>query len=335
MKKKMILDVIMTAIMLLLMKIAFTGITLHELLGLGVFIMFFVHKFFNRKWIKAISLKLFSKNLPIKTKVMYAIDVLLLILVTLTIISGILISQVLFTQFNADDISFWSNWHHFAAYSSLVLISIHIGMHWQSIMNMVKKALQLSDKNSVRTFVSRTFAALIMFFGLKVLIRDDISSNFTAPFSSDNESEKLTTVSVSHSSDNTISATQLSTATQLSSDVPTLEDYLGKLVCTGCGRRCPLTALSCSRGNKYKEAAIEEYNEQYSSTKSSNSAEDDSPSSSDENKSATGKSSENDDSPSASDDTSSNESAPLDYILLMGLFVAGTHYVITIPKYLK
>lgn len=41
--------------------------------------------------------------------------------------------------------------------------------------------------------------------------------------------------------------------------LPTLDEYLGKLVCLGCERRCPLTALKCSRGRAYLEKATSAY----------------------------------------------------------------------------
>lgn len=43
------------------------------------------------------------------------------------------------------------------------------------------------------------------------------------------------------------------------SDLPTLEEYLGKLVCSGCGRRCPLTSLQCGRGQSYLSTATSDY----------------------------------------------------------------------------
>jgi len=41
--------------------------------------------------------------------------------------------------------------------------------------------------------------------------------------------------------------------------LPSLEEYLSKLVCSGCGRRCPLTMLKCSRGRTYLQKATDDY----------------------------------------------------------------------------
>ena len=51
----------------------------------------------------------------------------------------------------------------------------------------------------------------------------------------------------------------LSVASAAQETLPSLEEYLGKLVCTGCDRRCPLTALKCSRGQPYLQKATGAY----------------------------------------------------------------------------
>lgn len=40
---------------------------------------------------------------------------------------------------------------------------------------------------------------------------------------------------------------------------PTLEDYVGKLTCTGCGKHCPLTAPQCGIGDQQYEQAVTTY----------------------------------------------------------------------------
>ncbi len=45
--------------------------------------------------------------------------------------------------------------------------------------------------------------------------------------------------------------------------IPTLSDFLGKLVCTGCGRRCLLTNPHCGEGKQQAQQATEDYYTQY------------------------------------------------------------------------
>jgi hypothetical protein len=46
---KFILDIIMTMLLVVLMKTTFTGMLWHEVLGIGLFLMFIIHKLVNIK----------------------------------------------------------------------------------------------------------------------------------------------------------------------------------------------------------------------------------------------------------------------------------------------
>lgn len=43
-----------------------------------------------------------------------------------------------------------------------------------------------------------------------------------------------------------------------------LEDYLGSLFCSGCGRHCSLLSPRCGKGENQASQAAEEYYETYS-----------------------------------------------------------------------
>lgn len=342
MKKKIILDIIMSAIIVLLMKTIFTGMLFHELLGLFVFILFLLHKFLNFNWIKGVTQKIFTDKITKKTKVMFGIDVLLFVLVTFTVVSGILISQNIFKIFQTKNLLFWSTWHHFSAYSAFVLISIHIGMHWQSVINMTKKIFKLSDINNVRTIISRILAVVIIFLGVKILFKPEILENFTAPFVPKNSNNKNTTISAASSSDiSNKKVVTISSTTQIVENVPSLDEYLGNLFCQGCGRHCPLNALSCNKGKTYQDAAIEDYNKLYSEVINKSSEE---TTTLNEETQVPSSSSVLDNNESQSDISSKEEDyniteaknvTPLDFIFLMGLFIGSTHYILTIPNKLK
>lgn len=58
---KYILDLIMTVIIVILMKIFFTGLLLHEILGITVFIIVVIHQLFNFKYTKSLFKNFFKK----------------------------------------------------------------------------------------------------------------------------------------------------------------------------------------------------------------------------------------------------------------------------------
>ncbi|OOB78615.1 MAG: hypothetical protein BEN18_06730 [Epulopiscium sp. Nuni2H_MBin001] len=49
----------------------------------------------------------------------------------------------------------------------------------------------------------------------------------------------------------------------LTGDIPTLNEYLASRTCGGCMFKCNLNSYRCSRGEKYAQEAIEEYNAIY------------------------------------------------------------------------
>ena len=126
-KFKMILDIIMTVLFISLMKISFTGLELHKIIGLGIFVLFLAHNLLNYKWIAGISKNILAGKVKGKSKFMFILNITLLFITGFIVISGIVISR------NSTEV--WSNLHHFAAYSGLILISVHIGLHWQMILN--------------------------------------------------------------------------------------------------------------------------------------------------------------------------------------------------------
>lgn len=51
--------------------------------------------------------------------------------------------------------------------------------------------------------------------------------------------------------------------TEQGEDKPSLEEYLGNLICTGCGKRCSLLAPRCGKGDMQAQMAADEYNQIY------------------------------------------------------------------------
>lgn len=140
--KKLVLDLILLILMILLYQKNIISMSFHEIGGLVLFALFIIHLLFNGKWIKSITKRLFDKSVPIKTRISYILNVLLVICWSLVIISGIFISKVVF-HFSISGP--WKIVHFSCAAFALILIGIHIGLHWNLIYNSCKKPLKLLD----------------------------------------------------------------------------------------------------------------------------------------------------------------------------------------------
>jgi hypothetical protein len=56
--------------------------------------------------------------------------------------------------------------HWFAAYWVMVIVGVHLGLHWSRVMEVVRTTLRLSPGNSARTLVLRIADALLAGFGV-------------------------------------------------------------------------------------------------------------------------------------------------------------------------
>lgn len=246
--KKIILDIIMFILMILLMNLLFTGIVLHEIIGLLVFILFIVHKYFNFKWIKTITKSIFSgNNINNKIKLRYVIDLLLFIDITMIIISGIIISQVIFVGISNPSI-IWSNLHHLFAALGLIIIIIHTLLHYLEMKAIFKKKLEENKYNKLKKTLYYLIFLIIVILPISVMASKKFINYITTPFKNENKSNNST--SSSNSSNGNVV-------------IPTLEEYLSNLHCNGCSRHCFLTAIRCTRGKAYVEEATNNYNVKY------------------------------------------------------------------------
>lgn len=354
---KIILDILMTTILVVLMKITITGILWHELLGIGVFLLFIFHKLININTLSCLIKKF--KKIPIQSKSMLILDILLFINFIVVVGTGILISQELFSSYFALSNAYLvSAIHHSSAYIGLILISIHIGLHWSCIINIVKNKLRLKNTSRIRTAFSHIAAVAIMFLGIQSSYNQNVLSVVSQPLN--NESAALAS-SVTDSEDilllnnsDTDSTSANTTAYNVSftSEI-TLNEYLSSLFCTLCPKQCPLSSPMCSKGEVLAQEATAEYYSQYGSSSTASTAENNT---TDENDSAENsyntkgkhrsyEASEEDDKSNIVEnneendvitDTTAAEKLPIqnafEYVSIMGLYIGGTHYLIKIPR---
>ena len=247
--KKIVLDVVMAIIMISLLNLNFTGIKLHEILGLLIFFLFLFHNVFNFKWIKAITTKLINKNIMLKTKIMYVVDVILLVLVVLNVYTGILISKYTLTTITANNIPLTSDLHHIFAYLLISMLIVHVGLHWKQIRNMVNHNKSLCEK------IALFLIAMVIVF--TVATSNTIRKLFITP---------KETNSHYRNKDEDNQTVQYEISEEI--DKPTLEEFLSKLICTACERHCLLTNPECGRGARELQQEIQNYNYTYNANES-------------------------------------------------------------------
>lgn len=244
----------MGIVMICLMNLSFTGIKLHEILGIVVFFLFLFHKMLNFKWIKSITMNLFKKGIKTKTKIMYVVDIILLILVILNVVTGILISTHILTNITTKNIEITSNWHHFFAYWLMMVLIIHIGLHWE----FIRTAMNIKKDSWAEKVMLCIITVIIVF----MLLKGNIIKKLMIP-----RKEMNLQYEVKHTINDTSKKDDEKEEDKNNSSIPTeqptIEEYLSKLFCTGCGRHCPLTNPACSRGMSKQTQKVQEYNQTY------------------------------------------------------------------------
>lgn len=136
------LDIVLALTFVFGMEVYFTGIPLHELLGLFFAVGLIVHLLLHWDWIVALT-RTFFKKLLHQSRVNYVLNAALLIVVVAMTLSGIVISQTLGLSLPMADSTYltWSTVHALSAQLVLVLVALHIAMHWRWIVINSKKYL--------------------------------------------------------------------------------------------------------------------------------------------------------------------------------------------------
>ena len=164
---KISVDLLMTALLLLLMSYSLVGEAAHEWLGVGIFLLYLLHHVLNKNWFKA----LFRGKYPPIRILQTAVDLLVLLCMAGSMISGILLSRYVFRL----DIHRFSvamqAVHMLSAYWGFALLSLHLGLHWGCIMGMAKRLAKKPSK--IRKWGLRGVALLIAAYGAYAFMKRD------------------------------------------------------------------------------------------------------------------------------------------------------------------
>jgi hypothetical protein len=137
-KVKTVYDLTMLALLVVVYSVSATGILIHEILGLIIFVFFIIHLLYNYKWIKNVTKRIFDNSLNEKTKFMYLIDFLLLLMFIIVGMSGIMISKYIF---KIGIKYFWGYIHIVSSALTVVLIGFHIELHFKTVNNAIKNKI--------------------------------------------------------------------------------------------------------------------------------------------------------------------------------------------------
>lgn len=168
MKVKISIDAAMTLALLLLMAYGLVGEAAHEWLGMGMFALFLLHHLLNRRWIRAVPQGRYAPPRIVQT----VLTLLLLLTMLGSMVSGVIVSRyVVPFQAGFGLMSWAEKLHMLCAYWGFVLMSLHLGMHWNMLLTMARKRLQPSK---IRTWALRIAGYSFATYGVVTFVRRDV-----------------------------------------------------------------------------------------------------------------------------------------------------------------
>jgi hypothetical protein len=166
-KLQILIDAAMTALLPCLMAYQLISGTAHEWLGMSVFLLFILHHALNFRWYRTLNKGHWSCSRILGI----AVNVLLFADMVFLIISGILMSRHVFAFLSIDGgTSFVRVLHLLASYWGFVLMSMHIGLHWNMIMAMMRKAMPDVKPSLAQSVALSITTVLICVYGIYAFI---------------------------------------------------------------------------------------------------------------------------------------------------------------------
>lgn len=156
-KIKVLLDAAMTLALLFLMGYPFWGNTAHEWVGIGIFALMIAHHLLNLGWCRAI----FKGRYTPARSFQLVLNLLTLCAMLVLLYSSLVISRHVFGFLQLGGMALARRLHLLSSYWSMVLMSLHLGLHWQILLSAAEKRWAGRPR-------SRPRAALFFVLGLAI-----------------------------------------------------------------------------------------------------------------------------------------------------------------------
>jgi len=169
-----ILNLVMTVLVLLIMDYRFTGNIFHEIAAVVLALLFIFHNILNRRWYQV-----FIKGRQSLGRVILTFfNLLLLAAMGAVFVTGVLISQTVFAPLGIGSRSlFLHELHQGTAYASLILIAIHLGLHWEMLIAKLKNWLRIDSLSRGWSIISRIVSVAIIAYGVYASFVNNIGAN--------------------------------------------------------------------------------------------------------------------------------------------------------------
>ncbi|BCZ27457.1 membrane protein [Claveliimonas bilis] len=169
---KISVDFVMTILLLFLMGRQITGESAHEWLGAGIFILWIIHHILNFKWHRHLAK---GKYTPFRV-IQVVVNLLLLLAMIGTMVSAVILSREVFAFLPiSGGIALARPMHILCVFWAFVLMALHLGLHWNMILGMIRKACGPVSSKPVKGIL-RVAGAVIAVYGLYAFVKNQFLS---------------------------------------------------------------------------------------------------------------------------------------------------------------
>lgn len=170
---KMIFDLLMTVVLFLLMTYILIVEWIHEWLGVMMFVLVITHHLLNIGLYKRILKGRYTRSRIFMT----ILDISLSVIMIISMINGIIMSREVFAFIDISaPISLARDLHMLSAYWAFTLLSIHIGLHFDMIKAICKKAIKTKKLSHHQIYLLRFLVVAFVIYVIYAFIKSDILS---------------------------------------------------------------------------------------------------------------------------------------------------------------
>lgn len=159
---KLLTDLGLTVSVLAAFAYHLTGPAAHEWVGLAMFVLLLVHNGLNWRWYRTMG----RVGAGLHSRLSLAVTLVLLTVAVTLLITSLLVSREIFSFIQVNNGFLLRQIHTLAAYWILVLMSVHVGLHWPLIMAVMGQLFPAGRLGRRRAALARLAGASAMLGGL-------------------------------------------------------------------------------------------------------------------------------------------------------------------------
>ncbi len=158
---KILVDAAMTLCLMLLMSYSLIGEQAHEWIGMGMFALFILHHWLNRRWLAGLRRGRYTVFRILQT----VTAGLVCLCMVGAMVSAVIISRTVFAFLPAvGNAAFGRTLHLLSAYWGFVCMALHLGVNWRMVMAaMQRRCPTLKKHGKLLTLAALTVSAYGIF----------------------------------------------------------------------------------------------------------------------------------------------------------------------------